>query len=25
MSYPINELFQTLQGEGFYTGVPAIF
>ena len=25
MHYPINEMFQTLQGEGFYTGVPAIF
>lgn len=25
MSYPVNELFQTLQGEGFFTGVPAIF
>lgn len=25
MQYPINEMFQTLQGEGFYTGVPAIF
>ncbi len=25
MFYPINEMFQTLQGEGFYTGVPAIF
>ncbi|MEW6484982.1 MULTISPECIES: 7-carboxy-7-deazaguanine synthase QueE [Tatumella] len=25
MLYPINEMFQTLQGEGFYTGVPAIF
>ncbi|SFN10111.1 7-carboxy-7-deazaguanine synthase [Izhakiella capsodis] len=25
MDYPINEMFQTLQGEGFYTGVPAIF
>ncbi|OON39614.1 7-carboxy-7-deazaguanine synthase QueE [Izhakiella australiensis] len=25
MYYPINEMFQTLQGEGFYTGVPAIF
>ncbi|WP_308836490.1 7-carboxy-7-deazaguanine synthase QueE [Pantoea sp. Nvir] len=25
MQYPINEIFQTLQGEGFYTGVPAIF
>jgi len=25
MLYPINEIFQTLQGEGFYTGVPAIF
>lgn len=25
MQYPINEMFQTLQGEGFFTGVPAIF
>ncbi|VFP84528.1 7-carboxy-7-deazaguanine synthase [Candidatus Erwinia haradaeae] len=25
MQYPINSIFQTLQGEGFYTGVPAIF
>lgn len=25
MHYPINEMFQTLQGEGVYTGVPAIF
>lgn len=25
MLYPINEMFQTLQGEGFYTGVAAIF
>lgn len=25
MYYPINELFQTLQGEGVFTGVPAIF
>ncbi|NHB62442.1 MULTISPECIES: 7-carboxy-7-deazaguanine synthase QueE [Photorhabdus] len=25
MFYPINEIFQTLQGEGFFTGVPAIF
>ncbi len=25
MQYPINEMFQTLQGEGYYTGVPAIF
>ncbi|QUG74540.1 7-carboxy-7-deazaguanine synthase QueE [Erwinia sp. E602] len=25
MQYPINEMFQTLQGEGIYTGVPAIF
>lgn len=25
MIYPINELFETIQGEGVYTGVPAIF
>ncbi|AKC32411.1 7-carboxy-7-deazaguanine synthase QueE [Candidatus Pantoea carbekii] len=25
MFYPINEIFQTLQGEGFYTGVPSLF
>ncbi|WKV49910.1 7-carboxy-7-deazaguanine synthase QueE [Dickeya fangzhongdai] len=25
MLYPINEMFQTLQGEGFFTGVPAVF
>ncbi|WP_369310143.1 7-carboxy-7-deazaguanine synthase QueE [Providencia rettgeri] len=25
MKYPINEIFQTLQGEGFFTGVPAVF
>lgn len=25
MLYPINEIFQTLQGEGYFTGVPAIF
>ncbi|MDR0806486.1 MAG: 7-carboxy-7-deazaguanine synthase QueE [Enterobacteriaceae bacterium] len=25
MQYPVNELFQTLQGEGYFTGVPAIF
>ncbi|TEW56211.1 7-carboxy-7-deazaguanine synthase QueE [Psychromonas sp. RZ22] len=24
-NYKVNELFQTIQGEGFYTGVPAIF
>jgi 7-carboxy-7-deazaguanine synthase len=23
--YPINEIFETIQGEGVYTGVPAIF
>ncbi|MGL5293846.1 MAG: 7-carboxy-7-deazaguanine synthase QueE, partial [Aeromonas sp.] len=25
MRYPINEIFQTIQGEGVFTGVPAIF
>ncbi|CUX96073.1 7-carboxy-7-deazaguanine synthase [Candidatus Gullanella endobia] len=25
MQYPLNEIFQTLQGEGYFTGVPAIF
>ena len=25
MKYPINEIFQTLQGEGIFTGVPAVF
>ncbi len=25
MQYPINEIFQTLQGEGFFAGLPAIF
>jgi len=25
MKYPVNEVFQTIQGEGFFTGVPAIF
>ncbi|MGS8865749.1 7-carboxy-7-deazaguanine synthase QueE, partial [Salmonella enterica subsp. enterica serovar Infantis] len=23
MQYPINEMVQTLQGEGYFTGVPA--
>ncbi|RUO57992.1 7-carboxy-7-deazaguanine synthase QueE [Pseudidiomarina marina] len=23
--YPINEVFQTIQGEGIFTGVPAVF
>lgn len=23
--YPVNEIFQTIQGEGVYTGVPAVF
>lgn len=23
--YPVNEIFYSLQGEGFYTGTPAIF
>jgi 7-carboxy-7-deazaguanine synthase len=25
MYYPINEMFQTIQGEGYYTGTPSIF
>ncbi|HGE8266206.1 TPA: 7-carboxy-7-deazaguanine synthase QueE [Aeromonas hydrophila] len=25
MHYPINEIFQTIQGEGVFTGLPAIF
>lgn len=25
MKYPVNEFFATLQGEGVYTGVPAVF
>ncbi|MBD1390946.1 7-carboxy-7-deazaguanine synthase QueE [Neiella sp. HB171785] len=25
MKYPINEVFQTIQGEGVHTGVPALF
>ncbi|ALD15351.1 pyrroloquinoline quinone biosynthesis protein [Buchnera aphidicola (Aphis glycines)] len=25
MYYPINEIFQTIQGEGQYTGIPSIF
>lgn len=25
MDYPINQIFQTIQGEGFYAGIPAIF
>ena len=23
--YPINEIFQSIQGEGYFSGVPAIF
>lgn len=25
MNYPVNEVFETIQGEGFFTGLPAIF
>ncbi|UCX04875.1 7-carboxy-7-deazaguanine synthase QueE [Shewanella glacialimarina] len=25
MSYPVNEVFETIQGEGTFTGVPALF
>lgn len=25
MHYPINEMFQTIQGEGYYTGTPSVF
>ncbi|MCG9696588.1 7-carboxy-7-deazaguanine synthase QueE [Shewanella sp. Isolate11] len=25
MKYPVNEVFETIQGEGLFTGVPAIF
>lgn len=25
MLYPVNELFETIQGEGVYTGVPSVF
>lgn len=25
MYYPVNEIFQTIQGEGYYTGIPSIF
>lgn len=25
MYYPINEIFQTIQGEGYYAGIPSIF
>ncbi len=25
MDYPVNEMFQTIQGEGVYTGVPSVF
>lgn len=25
MNYPVNEVFETIQGEGYFTGVPAIF
>ncbi len=25
MQYPVNEIFETIQGEGHFTGIPAIF
>ncbi|QCI22267.1 7-carboxy-7-deazaguanine synthase QueE [Buchnera aphidicola] len=25
MYYPVNEMFQTIQGEGYYSGIPSIF
>lgn len=25
MAYPVNEIFYSLQGEGFFTGTPAVF
>lgn len=25
LRYPVNEIFQTIQGEGVFTGVPAVF
>lgn len=25
MDYPINQVFQTIQGKGYFTGVAAIF
>lgn len=25
MNYPVNEVFETIQGEGYFTGTPAIF
>lgn len=25
MYYPVNEIFQSIQGEGYYTGTPSIF
>ncbi|MFC3914048.1 7-carboxy-7-deazaguanine synthase QueE [Pseudaeromonas sharmana] len=25
MRYPVNEIFQSIQGEGYFTGVPAVF
>lgn len=25
LAYPVNEIFQSIQGEGYFTGIPAVF